>query len=273
MENQRIVSRDEWNAAHAAHLAKEKNLTRQRDALTAERRQLPWVKVDKPYAFTGPTGQRTLAELFGGRSQLLIKHFMFAPGWKEGCVGCSFETDHLDRAFVHLQHHDVSMVAVARAPFEELEAFRQRMGWRIELVSSLGSDFNYDFHVSFTKEDLAKGAAQYNFGKLEGEIEDLSGLSAFYKDEAGNVYHTYSCFGRGGEEVLGSYMVLDRMPKGRNETGPNFNLTDWVRHHDRYGQGGHVDPTGRYRAPAAEGSPGIRKAEAREPGCCSGGQS
>jgi predicted dithiol-disulfide oxidoreductase (DUF899 family) len=242
-----IVTREDWTAARKALLAKEKALTRQRDALAAERRALPWVRIDKPYKFATPFGQVGLAELFAGRSQLVIKHFMLAPGQLEGCVGCSFEMDHLEGALTHLNAHDVSVVAVARAPLAEIEAFKARMGWRTPWVSSFGSDFNYDFNVSFTPAQMAEGTAEYNYACGPMPIADLSGFSIFYKDAAGDIFHTYGSFGRGGEEVLSAYMVLDMTPKGRNEQGPRFNLTDWVRHHDRYGAAGHVDDTGRWR--------------------------
>jgi len=244
-----IVSRDEWLAARTQHLAREKELTRLRDELSAERRALPWVKVKKEYVFDTPDGKKTLADLFDGRSQLIIKHFMLAPGQKDPCVGCSFEVDHIEGALVHLEHHDVTYVAVARAPLAEIEAVKQRMGWRFKWVSSFGSDFNYDFHVSFTQDEIAKGAAYYNYRIGSVPLEDLSGRSVFYKDANGDVFHTYSSYGRGGDLMLGTYNILDLMPKGRNETGPNHNLSDWVRHHDRYGAGGFVDPTGRYVAP------------------------
>ena len=250
----KVVSRAEWLAARRQLLAREKELTKARDELSRQRRELPWVKVEKPYAFDGPNGKETLADLFGGCSQLLIKHFMFGPGWKEGCVGCSFEVDHIGGALAHLQNHNVTYVAVSRAPLQEIEAFKQRMGWSFKWVSSFGSDFNYDYHVSFNHDDLARGKVYYNFEMCDIEMEELSGRSVFYKDEAGDVFHTYSAYGRGTEELLSTYVVLDLMPKGRNETGPNYNLTDWVRHHDRYGAGGFVDTTGRYRAPETSDS-------------------
>jgi predicted dithiol-disulfide oxidoreductase (DUF899 family) len=250
----KVVSRAEWLAARRQLLAREKEHTKARDELSRQRRELPWVKVEKPYAFDGLNGKETLADLFGGRSQLLIKHFMFGPGWKEGCVGCSFEVDHIGGALVHLQNHDVTYVAVSRAPLQEIEAFKQRMGWSFKWVSSFGSDFNYDYHVSFNQDDLARGKVYYNFEMCDIEMEELSGRSVFYKDEAGDVFHTYSAYGRGTEELLSTYVVLDLMSKGRNETGPNYNLTDWVRHHDRYGAGGFVDATGRYRAPETSDS-------------------
>ena len=244
--NHRIVSRDEWLAARKAHLAKEKELTRLRDQLSAERRELPWVKIDKSYVFEGPDGTETLSDLFDGRSQLIIKHFMLGPGWSEGCVGCSFELDHVDGIIIHIEHRDVSYVAVSRAPLAEIEAFKKRMGWHIKWVSSCGNDFNYDFHVSFKPEEIAKGEAYYNYEIRKIGIDELSGRSVFYKDAHGDVFHTYSSYGRGGEDLLGTYRLLDLVPKGRDETGPNRNLSDWVRHHDRYGDAGIVAATGRW---------------------------
>lgn len=249
MHAQRIVSREEWIEARKQHLLKEKELTRLRDQVSAERRGLPWVKVEKPYVFDTPNGKATLANLFAGRSQLVVKHFMFGPGWQEGCVGCSFETDHLDSTLIHLAHHDVTCLAISRAPLVEIAAFKQRMGWKIPWVSSFGSDFNSDYHVSFTSDDLAKGPTYYNYEVRTSQSEgEDSGISVFYKDDTGDIYHTYSSYARGAEEILGTYMVLDLTPKGRNEIGPNFNLTDWVRHHDKYDAGGFVDRTGRYVA-------------------------
>jgi len=244
----RIVSRDEWLREHRDHVVREKAFTRMRDTLCAARRELPWVKVDKPYVFDGPHGQQALADLFEGRSQLIVKHFMFGPGWREGCVGCSFEVDHIEGARVHLEHHDVSYVVVSRAPLAEIEVFKQRMGWRFNWVSSNGCDFNFDFHVSYAKDQITDGNVFYNFEMRPFQCEELSGDSVFYKDGS-DVFHTFSSFGRGAEELLGTYMLLDLTPKGRNENGPNFNLTDWVRHHDRYNDAGFVDSTGRYQAP------------------------
>jgi predicted dithiol-disulfide oxidoreductase (DUF899 family) len=249
MQAHRIVSQDEWLSVRKALLAKEKELTRLRDKLSEERRALPWVKVEKKYVFDTPQGRKTLSDLFAGRSQLIVKHFMLAPGQLEGCVGCSFEVDHIEGALVHLEHHDVTYVAVARAPLAEIEAYKKRMGWHFTWVSSGDSDFNYDFHASFTKDEVAKGKAYYNFEVTDVPLEDLSGNSVFTKDANGDIFHTYSTYGRGLEEILGTYMYLDITPKGRNETGPNHNLTDWVRLHDRYDSGGFVDATGRYRAP------------------------
>ena len=241
-----IVSRDRWLEARKALLAEEKEMTRMRDRLSEKRRALPWVRIEKAYAFDTPDDQETLADLFDGRSQLIVKHFMLAPGQTDPCVGCSFEVDHIDGVLMHLQQHDVSYVAVARAPLAEIEAVKRRMSWRFRWVSSFGSDFNYDFGVSFTPEQVAGGKAVYNYDETAVPLEDLSGLSVFYKDESGAIFHTYSAFGRGAEEVLGAYMYLDLTPKGRNENGPNFDLTDWVRHHDRYGAPGRVNAVGRW---------------------------
>jgi predicted dithiol-disulfide oxidoreductase (DUF899 family) len=233
MRQHPIVSQKEWLAARKDLLRKEKEFTRLRDRLSAERRALPWVKVEKNYVFDGPEGKETLADLFGGRSQLIVKHFMLGPDWSEGCVGCSFELDHVDGILVHLAQQDLSYVVVSRAPLEKIEAFKRRMGWHAKWVSSGANDFNYDFHVSFTTDEIAKGEAYYNYEMRTIGIDELSGRSVFYKDENGDVFHTYSSYGRGGEDYLGTYRLLDIVPNGRNET-INGNLTDWVRHHDRY---------------------------------------
>jgi predicted dithiol-disulfide oxidoreductase (DUF899 family) len=250
IENPKVVSREEWLEARTALLAMEKALTRQRDAVSEERRALPWVKVEKEYVFDTPQGRKTLAELFNGRSQLIVYHFMWRREYGEGCVGCSFLSDHVDGANQHLAQHDVSFVAIAHAPLAPLLAFKERMGWQFDMVSSYDSDFNFDYHVSFTPEELAKGEVYYNYRMTPASIEELSGISVFYRGEGGNIFHTYSSYGRGNEEVLGAYMYLDITPKGRNETGPNFTLSDWVRHHDKYDAGGFVDATGGYIAPA-----------------------
>lgn len=260
IENPKVVSPAEWLAARKELLVKEKQLTRQRDEVDRERRALPWVKVEKTYTFQGPDGPRTLADLFDGRSQLIVSHFMFGPGWKEGCVGCSFRSDHVDGALTHLEHHDVSLVTISRAPLSEIEAFKRRMGWRFRWLSSYGSDFNYDYRVSFTKEQVEAGSGGYNYGSSGWLAEEMSGLSIFYKDHESSVFHTYSTFGRGDEMVDTTYMYLDLTPKGRNENGPHFNLGDWVRHHDRYGEPGAVDEGGRFvAAQPVESSCGCEK--------------
>lgn len=234
MQTHDIVSREEWLAARKAHLAREKEFSRLRDQLSAERRALPWVKVDKTYIFDATTGKRSLSDLFEGRSQLIVYHFMFGPDWEEGCTGCSFLADHIDGANQHLMHHDISLVAVSRAPLDKIQAYRKRMGWRFNWVSSYNNDFNYDYNVSFKAEDLAKGKIYYNYEMIDAGIEELPGASVFYKDEDGSIFHTYSSYGRGNEEILGAYMWLDMTPKGRNENGPNYNLMDWVKRHDQY---------------------------------------
>jgi predicted dithiol-disulfide oxidoreductase (DUF899 family) len=234
MDQPRIVSRAEWLAARKELLSKEKELTRKRDALSAERRKLPMVKADKEYLFDAPGGKRTLTDLFDGRSQLIVYHFMFGPDWSEGCPYCSFLVDHTDAARVHLEQHDVSVAAVSRAPLAAIEAFKRRMGWRFNWVSSHGNEFNYNYQVSFTKNEMAKGEVYYNYQVQPAVSEELPGTSVFYRDEAGAIFHTYSAYARGLELLVGAYNYLDLTPKGRNETGPHFDLTDWVRHHDRY---------------------------------------
>ena len=238
-----IVLRDEWLAARKELLRKEKEITRLHDQLNAARRSLPWVRVEKNYIFDGPDGKMSLAELFDGRSQLIIKHFMFGPDWSEGCLGCSFEVDQVQGALAHIRHHDVAYAAVSRAPIAKIEAFRQRMGWPIRWVSSYGNDFNFDFHVSFGPAEIASGKVYYNYEMRAAVSDELSGRSVFYKDTTGQIFHTYSSYARGGEPFLNSYAFLDITPKGRNEA-INGNLTDWVRHHDRYDDtsaGSHID--------------------------------
>jgi predicted dithiol-disulfide oxidoreductase (DUF899 family) len=249
LSDHEIVSRDEWLAARKDLLKREKELTRLRDQLSVERRALPWVKIEKDYVFDAPEGKVTLADLFEGRSQLFIKHFMMAPGQVTQCVGCSLEVDHLEGILVHLQNHDVSYAAVARAPVEEIEIVGKRMGWKFPWVSSYHSDFNYDFNVSFTREQIASSRALYNYQQAPewaAELEDLSGDSVFFKDESGQIFHTSSTFGRGGEEFLGIYRFLDVMPKGRDENGPNHTLADWARPRNMYDKGGTVEANGRY---------------------------
>lgn len=243
-----VVSRETWLEARRALMAKERAHMQQGDQLNADLRALPWVKLEKSYTFDGPSGRLTLSDLFAGRSQLFVKHHMLGPGQQHHCVGCALEVDHLQGILVHLQNHDLSYVAIARAPIEEIEALRQRMGWQFPFVSSYRSDFNYDFHVSFTPEQLKEKKAFYNFRESDPGIEDLSGDSVFYKDENGDIFHTYSTFGRGCERFLGIYGFLDVTPKGRGENGPYHSLTDWARPHDMYGKGGAIEPNGRYHA-------------------------
>jgi len=234
MQAHKIVSREEWLAARKAHLAHEKELTRARDRLSAERRELPWVRIEKAYVFGGLHGEETLGDLFNGRSQLIVNHFMLGPGWEQGCVGCSFGADNIHGALVHLMQRDVAYVAVSRAPFPEIEAYRKRMGWDFKWVSSNGSDFNYDFGVSFRPEDLAAGRIVYNYETIESAMDELPGHSVFARDGDGNIFHTYSSYGRGTEDNLVAYRLLDITPKGRDE-GSGGNLTEWVKRHDEYG--------------------------------------
>jgi predicted dithiol-disulfide oxidoreductase (DUF899 family) len=255
IRHHKIVSQAEWLVARKDLLKREKELTHLRDEITRHRLELPWVKVEKEYLFDALEGKVTLAELFDGRSQLFVKHFMMGPGAAHQCVGCSLEVDHVEGLLEHLENHDVTYVAVARAPIDEIEVVRKRMGWRFPWVSSYHSDFNYDFHVSFRPEDVAAGRALYNFQEAPEwavGIEDLSGDSVFYKDESGQIFHTYSTYGRGGEQFLGIYRYLDVMPKGRNENGPYHSLADWARPKNMYGKGGMVEPNGRYHAPSCE---------------------
>ena len=232
MEPHKIVSRQEWTEARKAFLDKEKEFTRARDRLSAERRALPWVKVDKAYVFDTPEGKKTLAELFDGRSQLIVYHFMLGPDWKEGCPSCSFLADHFDGANIHLAQRDVTFVAISRAPLAEIEAFKRRMGWRFPWVSSFGSDFNFDYHVSFA--DVAVGKdGDYNYERQEIVSDEMPGASVFYKDETGGVFHTYSAYARGLDILVGAYNFLDLTPKGRDEAELPWTMA-WVRHHDRY---------------------------------------
>jgi predicted dithiol-disulfide oxidoreductase (DUF899 family) len=225
-----VVSHDDWLAARRDLLQKEKELTHLRDRVASERLALPWERIEKDYVFDTLDGPRSLAGLFDGRSQLVVQHFMFAPGWKEGCPSCSFMADHTDGMNLHLANHDVTMIAVSRAPLAEIERYRKRMGWTFGWVSSFGSDFNYDFRVSFTPEEVGSGHIDYNFGGWNMTGEEWPGVSVFFKNDAGEVFRTYSTYGRGVEVMMGTYAMLDLTPKGRNE---NRGM-DWVRRHDRY---------------------------------------
>jgi len=229
-----VVSGTKWLEARKTLLQKEKELTHHREEINRLRRELPWEKVEKKYTFEGPNGEETLADLFGENDQLVVYHFMFGPGWKEGCPFCSFLADGIDGAEVHLRNHDVTLLAVSRAPFAEIKPFKERMGWKFKWVSSYGSDFNFDYHVSFKKDGSAEGQIEYNYGSMPFFSEEMPGTSVFYKDANGDIFHTYSSYGRGGEAQLLAYSYLDITPKGRNETGPRHDLTDWVKHHDKY---------------------------------------
>jgi len=233
MQTPKVVSHDSWLKARRELLAAEKALTYQRDELTRRRMAMPWERVEKDYAFDTPDGKRKLADLFEGRRQLIVQHFMLGPGWEQGCPSCSFMADHTDGMTIHLAHRDVTFVAISRAPLAEIERFRRRMGWKFKWVSSNGTDFNYDFHVSFTPEDKARNEVTYNFGKQPYEHDELPGISVFYKDDSGAVFHTYSAYRRGVEAMMGTYNMLELVPKGRDEQDDAYGMK-WVRHHDRY---------------------------------------
>ena len=228
--NHAVVSRAQWLAERKALLAREKELTRLRDQITHERRALPWVRIEENYVFETTSGQRSLSDLFENRRQLMVQHFMLGPGWKQGCPSCSFMADHMDGMLVHLENRDITVIAVARAPMAEITPFQERMGWKFKWVSSHDSNFNHDFGVSFTEQEQASGAVNYNYGMRAFPSEEAPGISVFYKDDSGEVFHTYSTYGRGVEAMMGTYQLIDLTPNGRNEQSP----MDWLHHHDRY---------------------------------------
>ena len=247
-EQPAVVSSAEWVAARKELLLKEKELTRLRDEISRQRRALPWERVEKKYIFDGPRGKETLSDLFGGRSQLMIYHFMFGPGWKEGCPSCSFLADTFDGAAVHLAHRDVTFMAISRATLPEIEAFKKRMGWQFKWVSSFGSDFNHDYQASFSPQEIVVGKVYYNYEMTDFPSEEGPGASVFYKNQAGEIFHTYSTYARGLDAMVGTYNWLDLAPKGRDEDGLAFTMS-WVRHHDKY-DGQIVDPKQLYVQPA-----------------------
>ena len=232
--NHKIVTRDQWTAARKALLAKEKQLTRERDRLSEERRNLPWVRVTEPYVFERTRGKATLADLFDGHSQLVVYHLMFGPDWKAACKSCSFWADNFNGIVEHLKHRDVKLMAVSRAPLDKLTAFARRMGWTFDWASSNGNTFNHDYGVSFTQEELDSGKASYNFGLSKAQETEMPGISVFTKDADGNVFHTYSAYARGIDAVNGAYQFLDLVPKGRDEASLSFPMA-WLRLHDDYG--------------------------------------
>ena len=229
-----VVSREEWIKARKAHLKNEKALTRMRDMLSAERRALPWLKVEKDYVFDTAGGKKTLAELFGGNSQLIVHHFMWRWDLDQGCASCSLQADHAEGALVHLQNHDVSYVHVSRGPFDKFQAYCKRLGWKAPCASSYGSDFNFDYHVSFSDQQMKSGKLYYNYDTIDSShgLNELPGFSVFIKNDAGEVFHTYSSYARGNEEVIGAFIYLDTTLKGRNET----EIMDWVKRNDEYDQ-------------------------------------
>jgi predicted dithiol-disulfide oxidoreductase (DUF899 family) len=260
----KVVPSADWLAARKAFLAKEKEFTRLRDELSRQRRELPWERVEKPYAFEGPSGRAALADLFGKNSQLAIYHFMMGPGWTEGCKSCSYLADHFDGMTIHLAHRDTTLAVVSHAPYAEIAAFKKRMGWRFPWYSSFGGDFNFDYHVSFTPEEMAGGQVYYNYEMGGTPAEELPGLSVFAKGAEGEVFHTYSTYARGLDILVGTYNFLDVMPKGRDEEGLAHTMA-WVRHHDKYEEGYSVDPAAGWEHPAVT-------APAAQSGgkCCSG---
>ena len=248
LKNPKTVSHPEWVAARKQLLAKEKEFTRLRDDISRQRRELPWERIEKQYVFDEPQRKETLSDLFDGRSQLIIYHFMFGPNWSEGCPSCSYLADHFDGATIHLAHRDVTFAVVSRAPIAQIEAFRKRMGWRFHWVSSYGTDFNYDYHVSQTEQEKISGKAEYNYTTMEFPSEERPGASVFYKDKNGEIFHTYSAYARGLDILVGTYNFLDMAPKGRDEDGLKFSMA-WVRHHDKYDGGYFVDPNRNYEQP------------------------
>lgn len=233
MKKHQVLTHDDWVQARKALLAKEKEFTRLRDDLTKMRRELPWEQVKRDYQFEGPHGKETLSDLFDGKSQLIVYHFMYASGWKEGCKSCSFLADHFDPAIVHLNQRDVTMVAVSRAPFKEFEPFKKRMGWSFKWVSSHGSDFNADFNVSFSQPQIDRGEVYYNYKNQGFPSTEAPGASVFFKDEKGEIFHTYSVYQRGLDMFITAYHYLDIVPKGRDEDALNYTM-EWLRLHDAY---------------------------------------
>lgn len=248
----KVVPHADWVAARVELLKKEKEFTRLRDELSRQRRELPREKVEKAYTFDGPKGKETLADLFGGKSQLIVYHFMLGPGWAEGCPSCSYISDHIDGSVAHLAARDVRLVVVSRAPLAEIEAFKKRMGWKFHWVSSYGSDFNYDYQVSMTKEELGKEQVYYNYKEQQFPSEERPGTSVFFKDAAGSIFHTYSAYARGLDILVGAYNWLDITPKGRDEEGLKHTMA-WVRHHDKYGPEYQVDAQAVYVQPTKSG--------------------
>jgi len=228
----KVVSEKQWIAARKKLLSEEKKFTRQRDQLNAKRRALPWVQMTKQYVFEGPDGKETLADLFGGKSQLVVYHFMFGPGWGDGCPHCSFWADHYDGTVAHLAARDTALVVVSRAPLTEIEPFKKRMGWKFKWVSSHKNDFNFDLHVSFKPREIKRKTAIYNYTRLDMDIDEREGVSAFYRDTKGGVYHTYSAYARGIDMLNSTYHFLDLTAKGRDENPER--TQDWVRYHDEY---------------------------------------
>lgn len=233
MKKHKVVSKEEWLTARKEYLAKEKEFTRLRDQLSKERRELPWVKVEKAYVFDSPGGKESLSDLFEGKSQLVVYHFMYGPDWEEGCPSCSFWADNFNGIVIHLNHRDINLVAVSRAPLEKLEAYRKRMGWSFKWVSSYGSDFNWDYNVSFTPEEMEKEKMYYNYRMMSFPSDEGPGISVFYKNDKGEIFHTYSCYQRGLDMLNGAYHYMDLAPKGRDEDELPYTMA-WLRRRDQY---------------------------------------
>lgn len=248
-ELSRVVSPSEWIEARKELLRKEKEFTRLRDELSRKCRELPWEKVNKNYVFDGPKGKQSLADLFGGRHQLIVYHFMLGPQWKEGCPSCSYLADHFDGMTIHLAHRDTTFAVISRASLPEIQAFQKRMGWKFNWYSSSPSDFNFDYHISFAKDQQAKGKVDYNYDQIEFPSEEAPGLSVFFKNDAAEIFHTYSAYARGLDILVGTYNFLDLTPKGRDEDGLAHTMA-WVRHHDKYDDGYVVDAKQSYVQPA-----------------------
>lgn len=263
LKQPKVVSQTEWLAARRNLLSKEKEFTRLRDELSRQRRELPWEKVEKRYEFEGPNGGLTLADLFDGRSQLVVYHFMLGPGWREGCPSCSYLADHFDGPAVHLANRDVTLAVISHAPIAEIEAFKKRMGWHFHWYSSFSSDFNYDYQVSLKPEEQGSAQVYYNYEMTAFPSDERPGLSVFVKDPGGDIFHTYSTYARGLDILIGAYNFLDLVPKGRDETGLKHSMA-WVRHHDKYGDGYHVDPGQSYVQPE------VVRSKVAGPSCCSG---
>ncbi len=264
IQNPKVVSHDEWVDARKKFLKKEKEFTHQRDEISRLRRALPWEKVEKNYEFDCPAGKVSLADLFGDRSQLVIYHFMLGPGWTEGCKSCSYISDHFDGMTIHLANRDVTLAVISRAPISEIETFKKRMGWKFRWVSSNSSDFNFDYQVSITPDEVGKKQVYYNYEMMEFPAEERPGLSVFAKDASGAVFHTYSSYARGLDILVGAYNFLDLVPKGRDEAGLKHTMA-WVRHHDKYGEGYFVDPDQPYIQPEVVSS---EKAAPNASGSC-----